>query len=376
LKDFRKKMASDLKDSFVILNDDSDSISDVRHFVSTGCTALNYIISNRRDGGIPIGKITSISGLPASGKSLMAIHLCADTQKQGGLAIFFDNENAFNEDYAKRVGLDIDAESFWYVNPAPPDVEGIFHFLFKLSSNIDTLKKKDEEKRKKDPNATPEWGYKFVTVIWDSVASTPCKADLENENPDPASTVGLKPRVISKNLTTFLSSAAKKDIGFICLNQLRANIKAQPFTDPWVEPGGNAIPFMASVRIRLASISKLRTKDKTEVIGIETEAKVVKTRFGPPFRSVTFPIYFTHGIDDPEGILVCLEKYQGIQSTKSGPKRLWFNGEENEKFTRIDFKRRFMEDPVFKQKALDVFETTMTKDLGDPKLQELEKAED
>lgn len=362
MKDLRKKMTSDLKDSFVILNDDSDSISDVKHFVSTGCTALDYIISNRRDGGAAIGKITSISGLPASGKSLMAVHLCANAQKQGGLAIFMDTENAFNEDYAKRVGLNFEDDSFWYVNPPPPDVESVFQFLFRLSSNIESLKKKGE------------WDYKFVLVIWDSLAATPCKADLEAENPDPASTVGLKPRVISKNLTTFLGSATKKEIGLVVLNQLRTNIKAQAFSDPWVEPGGNAVPFLASVRVRLASVGKLKTStpDK-EIVGIETQATVIKTRFGPPFRKVTFPIYFTHGIDDPEAILGCLEKSNAMGVSKAGPKQLWFLDDKETKYSRIEFKKNFVEDPVFRSRVLDVFETAMTKDLGDPKFKELER---
>jgi recombination protein RecA len=292
---------------------------------------------------------------------LLATTLCANAQKMGGLCIYLDPENAFNDDFAKQIGLDIDAETFWYPKPPPPTVEALFSFLFDLGHQIDSLKKSNE------------WPFEFVLVIWDSVAATPCKQDLETENPDPTATVGLKPRIISKNLTTFLGTAAKKDIGLVCLNQLRTNIKAQPFQDPWIAPGGNAIPFYASIRLRIAPIGKLKDKkdDEGEIIGVRTQVKVEKTRFGPPHRKAEFPIYFTHGIDDPESIIEMLEKKKGVKVINGGPKGklIAFDGQSKEDaIPKKEFKNLYMTDSVFKDKVLDAFEKVMTRDMSDPRL--------
>ena len=360
-KSLKRGLKKELK-NFVLLDDD---VSDVHHFVSTGATALNYAIANQRNGGLPLGRITEISGKPASGKSLMAVHLCVEAQKEGALCVYLDNEHSLNEDFAKRIGLDTSSENF--LMPEPPEsVEAVFEFLFGLTHQIDELKKEGN------------FPWKYVLVIWDSVAATPCKADIEAENPDPTSNVGLKPRVLSKNLSTFLRMASKKDIVLVCLNQLRTNIRAMPGQDPWITPGGNAIPFYSSVRIRLSSIGKLKNSLK-DVVGVKTEAKIEKTRFGPPFRKVVFPIYFTHGIDDPESILQSLVDRKAISSASAGRNGtiLWFADQKKEDaIKKIDFKKLYMTDETFKNKVLDVFETAMSVDLIDPRMEELETSDE
>jgi len=80
--------------------------TDVKEFISTGSTLLDYAIANRRGGGVPEGKLTEIVGEEASGKSLLMTHILANTQKKGGIAILLDTENAANPDFMKRVGLD------------------------------------------------------------------------------------------------------------------------------------------------------------------------------------------------------------------------------------------------------------------------------
>lgn len=359
LKKLKKSMSKDLKDDFIFLDVDDD-ISDVEYFISTGCTALDYTIANKRDGGIPVGKITTLSGQSSSGKSLMAIHACANAQKMGGLAIYLDAEHGFNDDFARRVGLDIEGDGFWLENPT--SVESVFEFVFSLCHNIDEMKKNGE------------FTYKFVLIVWDSVAATACKADLEAENPDPTSSIGLKPRIISKNFSLLTQKAARKDIAFLCLNQLRSRIGGMPGQDPWVEPGGNALIFYPSVRVRLSSVGKKKDRDGN-IIGVETQSQVLKTRFGPPFRKAEFPIYFTHGIDDADSVLSMLEEMKGIQSLSGGQKGtlLAFNGEPRELAIRkADFKSRYMNDEVFRDKVLGALDAVMKKDMGDPRLQEIE----
>ncbi len=358
LKELSKKMSKDLKDLMITLDPEEDS-SEPKYWVSTGCSALDYNISNRRNGGLPVGKLITLAGNSASGKSLMAAHICANTQKMGGLPIYIDAEQSFNHDFAGRIGLDTE-HNFWYPE-APSSVEDVFTFLFSLGHQIDELEK------------SGEWPYKFITIVWDSVASSPCKADLTTENPDPTATVGLKPRILSKNFSTFLKMFSKKNILLVCINQLRTNIRAQPFSDPWVEPGGNALPFYSSVRIRLSSIGKLKTEEK-ETIGVKTQAEVMKTRFGPPHRKCEFPIYFTHGIDDEESILTSVLDKGGIDEYAGGAKgkQLGFKGEPKENaIPRLEFKKKFMTDKDFKKRVLDAFDKVMALDLSDPRLKEL-----
>lgn len=354
-------MAKAMKEHDYLLLEEDDDISYVKYFISTGCKALDYVISNQKNGGIPVGKISSIAGPPHTGKTLLAIHLCAEAQKMGGLCIYLDPENAFNPDFATRVGLDTTDDSFYYPNPPPANVEDLFQFLFNFAHEMDEMKKNNE------------FPWKFVLVIWDSVASTACKADQENENPDPTANVGLKPRVISKNITTWLSTVARKDIALVCLNQLRTNIRAQPFQDPWIEPGGNAIPFFASVRLRINSTGK--KKDQDEIIGVDTEVKCVKTRFGPPFRAAEFPIYFTHGIDDAESVLTMLEKKSGIEKYNRGKNGTYigFIGEDAEKAVKKnEWKKLYLTNKEFQEKVLDALDKVMKKDMSDPRLRDVQ----
>lgn len=360
LEKLKRTMSTELKDSYVLLGEDG-STDDVEHWVSTGNTSLDYCISNRRNGGLPVGKIVEISGMQGSGKSLMAMHICANTQKMGGLPIYLDPENGFQKDFAQRVGLNTN-EDFWYPEP-PPSVEAVFRFLFELGHQIDDMKKKGE------------FPYKFVTVVWDSVASTPAEEDVNSENPNPAANMGLKPRVLSKNFSLFLSIAAKKSILLVCLNQLRNNLRALPFQDPYITPGGNAIPFYASTRVRLLSGGKLRKGEAGEVVGINTFATVEKTRFGPPHRKSNFPIYFTHGIDDAEAILNSLIESGGAIKASGGRygTLLYLKGETKENaIPKIDWKKKFMTDNNYREKVLDAFANSMSVDLTNPAFEELE----
>src|SRR6185369_10674809 len=86
---------------------DKDNPTEVKDYIHTGSTLLDYIVSNKRGGGIPVGKITEVIGEEASGKSLLVTHILAETQKKGGLAVYIDEENALNPEFAKRIGLDL-----------------------------------------------------------------------------------------------------------------------------------------------------------------------------------------------------------------------------------------------------------------------------
>jgi RecA/RadA recombinase len=140
------------------LEGDSDAPVHVNEFVSTGSSILDLAISNRKDGGFPVGRITEITGLEQSGKSLLAAHALANTQKKGGMAVFIDTENAVPPDFFNAVGVDL--KKMLYI---PLDtVEDIFDVVETLIEKIRVSDKK-----------------KLVTIVIDSIAGASTKQEME-----------------------------------------------------------------------------------------------------------------------------------------------------------------------------------------------------
>lgn len=344
------------------------STTDVKGWIPTGSLPLDFIIANKKGGGIPIGKLSAIEGLESTGKSLMAMQIMANAQKMGGLAIYMDTEHALNIDFAERVGLDTKNN---FIHLFPPTVEMAFTLIYEL---IDQLIK-DEAAAKKEKRELP---YKFVALIWDSVTATPTKLDLEAQNPDPSSSIGVKARALSKNMQTLVGMTGRHNLAIVFINQLRKKIGAMPLEDPWDIPGGKAIPFYSSLRIRLQSVGKIKIASTKQTVGVKTKAKILKTRFGPAFREALFPIYFTHGIDDEESILDCLLENKKVVKVNGGQKGslFYFKGDKEEgKINKREFKNTLMNDPKARAKACAFLEDVLVTDLTDPRKSDLETDE-
>lgn len=345
------------------------SVTDVKTWIPIGSEPLNFMIGNRRNGGIPVGKLSAIEGLESTGKSLMSMQIMANAQKMGGLAIYMDTEHALNVDFAERVGLDVKNN---FIHMFPPTVEMAFTIIYELIESL----QKEEQAAKKEKRELP---YKFVVLVWDSVTATPTKNDVDTQNPDPASSIGVKARTLSKNMQTLCGMAGRNNLAIVFINQLRRKIGAMPLEDPWDIPGGKAIPYYSSLRIRLQAIGKIKVNTTKETVGVKTRAKILKTRFGPAFREATFPIYFTHGIDDEESILDCLLEHGIIEKKKGGQKGLLFYFSEDGEDTALvkrEFKGKLMLDPEFRKRAIDALESVLVKDLADPRKLETETDEE
>ena len=317
-----------------------DNPTNVKTWISTGSTLLDYIISNRRDGGIPVGKLTTIAGESASGKSLVVTQILANTQKMGGLAVYIDTENAASPEFMEQLGLDT-KNNFMYVQPGT--IEEVFENIERLIGLI----------REKAPD-------KLVCIVWDSVAGTPVKAEIEGDY-DPNSRIGLTAKALAKGMRKVTETLGKAQIALVFVNQLKVNIGVM-FGDNRVEPGGKALPYHASTRIWLTQHKGKANgqilNDKKQVIGFHTSAKTMKSRFGPSPRSCQFDVLFDLandrvGVDDEGSWLNAIAGTSGCIRTGG-----WYTinvGGEDKKFQSKEFPK-LLEDKKFKKRVLDIIE--------------------
>jgi len=244
--------------------------------ISTGALALDLALGI---GGIPRGRVTEIFGSEASGKTTLAQHIIAETQKTGGTAAYIDAEHAFDPTYAASCGVNLRDLLISQPDTGEQALE-ITETLVR-SSAVDV-------------------------VIIDSVAALAPRAEIEGEMGD--AHVGLQARLMSQALRKLSAAISKSKTAVIFINQLREKVGIV-FGNPEVTPGGRALKFYSSVRIDLRRGESI--KQGTEMIGARVRARVVKNKVAPPFRSAEFDIMFNHGISK-EGNLVDLGVTTGV----------------------------------------------------------------
>jgi recombination protein RecA len=304
------------------LDGDTDTPADVSGWISTGSSMLDLAISNRPNGGFPIGRIAEITGLEASGKSLLAAHALANTQKQGGMAVYIDTENAISREFLEAIGLDL--EKMLYV--PLETIEDIFEAIEGIIESV----------RKSNKN-------KLVTIVVDSVMGASTKIEMAAEY-DKDGYATSKSIILSKGMRKLTNMIGREKICLIFTNQLRSRLGVS-FGDPWTTSGGKAIPFHASVRLRLKSLGQIKAKKNgiDQIIGIQTRAQVIKNRMGPPLKSVDYDIYFESGIDNYGGWLNVMKDHNLVRqagawytyTTKAG-KDVKFQSKDFEKLLKND----------------------------------------
>ncbi len=267
------------KDAIMSMGDGAQQNIDA---ISSGSLGLDIALGI---GGYPKGRIVEIYGPESSGKTTLALHAVAESQKKGGTCAYIDAENALDPSYAKKLGVDV--------------------------SNLIISQPDSGEQALEIADTLIKSGAVDVVVI-DSVAALVPRAELEGNIGD--SFVGTTARLMSQSLKKLAGSVSRSNTLLIFINQIRMKIGVM-FGSPETTSGGNALKFYASVRLDIRRVGQI--KDKENVVGNETRVKVVKNKVAPPFRTVDFKIMYGEGISRISEILDMGVKYDLIEKAGS-----------------------------------------------------------
>jgi recombination protein RecA len=272
--------------------------------IPTGSISLDLALGV---GGVPRGRVIEIFGPEASGKSTLALHICSEAQKKGGVAAFIDAEHALDPDYARKIGVNVDE----ILISQPDSGEQALQI-------VETLVKSGD----------------VDVIVVDSVAALVPKAEIAGEMGE--FQIGLQARLMSQALRKLSGIIAKTKTVVIFLNQTRMKIGVM-FGNPETTPGGLALKFYASVRIDLRRIAQIKQKD--EVIGSRVKAKIVKNKVAPPFKTVEFDIFYNEGISYLADIINIAQKMGIIKRAGS-----WLQFEDTKLGQGMEASREFLKE--------------------------------
>lgn len=251
----------------------------IEKMISTGSTLLDLAISGGRvrGGGIPGGILVEVFGPNGAGKTVLLCEIAGAIQRQGGEIMFHDPEARLNKQFAQI--FDLNTEDINYTTP-------------------DTIPQVFQAINKWEPQSTK----KINGIITDSLAALSTDMEMENDEGDK---MGMRrAKEFSENLRKTCRIITKNNLLMVCSNQIRQNLDAGPYGQKYSTPGGEAIGFYASLRLRFQKPEKIKIKQKIagketfRVIGVEVQVEVFKSSIWKPYRTAPLYILFDYGIDD------------------------------------------------------------------------------
>lgn len=281
-------------------------MSDEIEVISSGSLGLDIALGVN---GFAKGRVVEIYGPESSGKTTLAIHAIAESQKKGGIAAFIDAEHAFDRSYAESLGVKTED----LLISQPDNGEQALEIAENLirSGAIDI-------------------------IVIDSVAALVPKAEIEGEMGE--SKMGLQARLMSQALRKLTGTIGKTGCCCIFINQLREKIGIM-FGNPETTTGGNALKFYASQRLDIRRTSNAIKDKDGNIIGNRVKVKVVKNKLAPPFKIAEFDIMYGEGISKT-GELIDLGADLNVLQ-KSGS---WYSYESTKIAQGRDAAKQFMED--------------------------------
>jgi recombination protein RecA len=258
-------------------------------------------------GGYPRGRVVEIYGPESSGKTTLALHAIAESQKKGGIAAFVDAEHALDPIYARNLGVNVD--ELWVSQPDTGE---------QALEIVESLVRS---------------GAMDVIVV-DSVAALTPRAEIEGEMGD--SHMGLQARLMSQALRKLTATISKTRTCLIFINQIRMKIGVM-FGNPETTTGGFALKFYSSMRLEVRKVESI-ARGNEEVVGNKVRVKVVKNKVAPPFRKAEMDIMFGKGISAVGGLLEAA--LQGNLIEKAGS---WYSYGKERIGQGVDNARQFLE---------------------------------
>ncbi len=256
--------------------------------ISTGSILIDDAIGV---GGLPCGRVVEIFGPESSGKTTLALHAIAQSQKNGGICAFIDAEHAMDAAHARKLGINTDD----LIISQPDYGEQALDIAEMLIRS----------------------GAVDIIVI-DSVAALVPKAEIEGDMGD--AHVGLQARLMSQALRKLTPVLHKSKAVLVFINQIRHKIGGMPFANKETTTGGNALKFYASVRLDVRRVASLKKNEHH--FGNRVSVKVVKNKVAPPFKRVEVDLLFDQGISKELDLLDASLHYNVVE--KSGA---WFSFE-------------------------------------------------